>query len=53
MHCSGKSHAKKLKIHELLGVNVNEDSNETPKSNVVNIDSSFNPITYGDNATYR
>ena len=53
MHCSGKSHAKKLKIQELMGDNVNGESNEITTLNVVNVDQSLNPITYGENATYR
>ena len=52
-HCSGKSHAKKLKIHQVLGINMNETSFPTATINVADISQALNPTTYCENATYR
>ena len=60
MHCSGKSHAKKLALHQLSGKNVNEISTPADTTNVVKIAQAPQTVnhisfstTYNVNATFR
>ena len=52
-HCSGKSHAKKLKVHQVLGIKMNETTFPKDSINVADISQALNPTTYCENATYR
>ena len=53
MHCSGKSHTKKLAMHGLLGTNLSGMSTPGDVTNLVNITQAPHPTTYSEKAAYR